>query len=176
MSKGKIITFIAIFLVLGFVMQPPVKGGRLSSWWGIRPSGLGGFLHPGTDIAHTPGTAIYAIASGSVRETGQPLEDPRGNFVRLGHFGIIETRYYHLHDIYVERGQSVNHSSIIGTVGNTGLSTGPHLHFEIRLIGIPLPGYLLTLPGRIVGVFFGQPATRAASPQPAAQESVNLED
>jgi len=149
MDIKKIIIISAIVIVvvvgLGMVLQPPVTGGRLSSMWGIRF--VGTFLHPGSDIAHSVGAPINPVAKGTIKEAG--YDDMRGNFIRIGHIGIVESRYYHLDSIWVNRGDNVNHKNIIGTVGNTGYSTGPHLHYEIRLFGIPLPPFLLCLPGTI---------------------------
>jgi len=147
-SKWKVITFIVIFLVLGFLIRPPVAGGKLTSLWGIRFSGIGGFFHSGSDIGQALGTPVTPASIGTVKQTG--YDDQRGNFVKISHLGIMETRYYHLDSITVSAGENVNYKSVIGTLGNTGTSTGPHLHLEIRLIGIPLPAYLLTLPGNIL--------------------------
>ena len=68
---------------------------------------------------------------------------------------LIESRYLHLDSIAVTAGQKVEPSQPIGTVGNTGISTGSHLHFEIRVLGVPLPAYALCLPGRIVDTLGG---------------------
>ncbi|MCL2179962.1 MAG: M23 family metallopeptidase [Treponema sp.] len=148
----KVITILIIIAALGIFMQPPVRGGRHSSWWGIRPGGLDGWFHSGSDIAHAVGTPVNPVAMGKVKAAGE--DDKRGKYVLISHFVVIETRYYHLDSISTEAGESVNHKSVIGTLGNTGLSTGPHLHFEIRLFGIPLPAYFLTLPGKVVQIFF----------------------
>ena len=144
----RIVITIGILLVIGFIFRPPVDGGRLSSWYGIRASGL----HPGSDIAHAEGTPIRPVAPGVVKQAGN-FDDDRGFFVTISHLGVVQSRYYHMNSIATYPGQSVDHKFVIGTVGNTGLSTGPHLHFEIRVIGIPLPPYLLTIPGRVVNLF-----------------------
>ncbi|MCL2759721.1 MAG: M23 family metallopeptidase [Treponema sp.] len=142
----KIVIIVVALLTIGFLVRPPVTGGRLSSLWGIRFTGES-ILHAGSDIAHSIGTPINPAIMGRIRETG--YDDQRGNYIRIAHAGIIESRYYHLDSININNGDTVNHSSIIGTVGNTGYSTGPHLHYEIRLFGIPLPPFLLSLPGMI---------------------------
>jgi len=139
--------FILLFIIaLGIFVRPPVIGGNLTSWWGIRPGGLDGWFHSGSDIGHAVGTPVNPVSSGTVKETG--YDDNRGNFVNVSHLVIFESRYHHLNSVETKTGEKVNNKIVIGTVGNTGLSTGPHLHFEIRLFIVPLPGYLLTLPGR----------------------------
>jgi len=175
MSKGKLITILVIVGLIGFLLRPPVTGGKLTSWFGIRPGGLDGNFHTGSDIGHAVGTPVRSVAGGKVRSTG--FHDNAGNFVNVSHMGIAETRYYHLDAILATTGQSVNHKTVIGTVGNTGLSTGPHLHFEVRFFGIPLPAYLLTFPGRIFDMFnvpslgsAGSPSTTTPAPAPAPAE------
>ncbi|MCL2804641.1 MAG: M23 family metallopeptidase [Treponema sp.] len=143
----KIIVIIVLILALGFFVRPPVIGGKLTSWWGIRPSGITGFFHPGSDIGHNVGTPVFPVSRGTIKQTG--YDDQRGYFVNISHLGFTESRYYHLDSISVQEGEKVDLKSIIGTVGDTGTSTGPHLHFEIRIFKIPLPAYLVSLPGRI---------------------------
>jgi len=154
MKKKVIIIFIILFIIVsGFLLRPPVAGGNLTSWWGIRPGGLDGWFHTGSDIGHAAGTPVNPVSMGTIRHTG--FDDLRGHFIYVSHFGFLESRYHHLNSIEIKTGENVNHKSVIGTVGNTGLSTGPHLHFEIRLLGVPLPAYLLTLPGRGVNALWG---------------------
>ena len=154
MNKKILVILILLFIiVLGLLMRPPVTGGRLTSWWGIRPGGLDGWFHTGSDIGHTTGIPVNSISMGTIKHAG--FDDFRGNFIYVSHFGFLESRYHHLNLIETKTGERVNHKSVIGTVGNTGLSTGPHLHFEIRLLGVPLPAYLLTLPGRGVDALLG---------------------
>jgi len=145
-TMKKLIIIAVILIVLGLLVRPPVSGGRLTSWWGIRFSGPG-FWHAGSDIGHATGTPINPVSAGTVKETG--FHELSGNYVNITHIGIVESRYYHLDRIDTAVGDKVNHSTVIGTVGNTGFSTGPHLHYEIRLFGIPLPAFLLSLPGTI---------------------------
>jgi len=147
--KGKILIIAVVLLVLGLLLHPPVSGGKFSSPWGIRPGGLDGWFHTGSDIAHAVGTQVTPVAPGKISHVNNNPEDPRGLSVNISHLGFIQTRYYHLNSIDMAAGETVNHKSVIGTLGNTGLSTGPHIHYEIRLLGIPLPAYLLTLPARI---------------------------
>jgi len=144
----KIIIILIPLIVLGLLIRPPVDGGKLTSWWGIRPGGLDGWFHSGSDIGHATGTPINPVSSGTVKQTG--FDDIRGYYVNISHLGFMESRYYHLDKVDVTESESVNHRSVIGTVGNTGLSTGPHLHYEIRFFGVPFPAFLFTLPGRVV--------------------------
>lgn len=99
--------------------------GRLSSGYGER----GGKLHAGIDIAVPTGTPVFAAKAGTVVFAG--VAGGYGNAVYLDH-GDTMTRYGHLSKISVRQGQAVQARSIIGQSGNTGTSTGPHLHFEIR--------------------------------------------
>ncbi|MCL2175789.1 MAG: M23 family metallopeptidase [Treponema sp.] len=146
----KIFTILGILFVFALVFRPPVAGGKLTSWWGLRPGGADGRLfHTGSDIAQAIGTPVNPIASGKVQQANSEINDGRGIFVTVSHFGIIQSRYYHLNSLNVSPGDSVNHKTVIGTVGETGTATGPHVCLEFRLLGIPLPAFLLTLPGSI---------------------------
>jgi len=154
MKKIILIVIILLFIiVLGILVRPPVTGGRLTSWWGIRPGGLDGWFHSGSDIGHAVGTPVKSISMGTVKQAG--FDDFRGHFIYISHLGIFESRYHHLNSIETKTEEYINHKSVIGTVGNTGLSTGPHLHFELRFFGVPLPAFLLTLPGRGVDALLG---------------------
>ena len=144
----KKVVFLFVFLLAwSFFVRPPVSGGVLTSRFGPRYF-AGRTFHPGSDIALPTGAPVNAISWGTVSRTG--YNERAGLYIRIEHLSIIETRYYHLDTINVVAGQQVNPSMIIGTVGNTGLSTGSHLHFEIRVAGIPLPAYTLILPGRLL--------------------------
>lgn len=90
-------------------------------------------LHEGIDMPAAPGTEVLAAASGKVKETGYDME--RGNYVVLEHEGGYTTVYAHMEEVCAEEGQRVESGTVIGTVGSTGMSTGPHLHFELRLNG-----------------------------------------
>lgn len=101
---------------------------------GLLSSGFGwrwGRLHQGIDIAAPVGTPIWAADGGVVDYAGWN-NGGFGNMIDILHPNGTITRYAHLHRIHVRKGQSVNQSQVIGTMGNTGFSTGPHLHFEIR--------------------------------------------
>ncbi|MGZ4386790.1 MAG: murein hydrolase activator EnvC family protein [Gaiellaceae bacterium] len=123
----------------------PTPSGFVWPLSGIITSGFGmrwGSLHPGLDIAAPIGTPIHAAASGTVIYAG--WESGYGNFVVIDHGGGIATAYGHQSAIAVSDGQSVTQGQVIGYVGSTGYSTGPHLHFEVRVNGTPVDpmGYL----------------------------------
>lgn len=113
----------------------PVQGTRgiitTRFGWTTNPfSGLG-YLHEGVDIAWNLGTPITAAANGVVEQTGS--NDNLGNFVTLRHKHGFKTQYLHLLRIAVRKGDSVRHGDVIGYLGNTGLSTGPHVDYRVRL-------------------------------------------
>nr|WP_283092956.1 M23 family metallopeptidase [Planococcus sp. MSAK28401] len=94
-------------------------------------------LHAGIDIADggVLDTPVTPAMAGKVKFAG--FIKGYGNVVVVTHSDGIETRYAHLHRIQSAAGEQVNPGNVIGTVGNTGNSTGPHLHFEIRIDGVP---------------------------------------
>lgn len=101
---------------------------------GVFTSGYGwrwGRVHQGIDIAAPIGTPILAAASGVV-EYSSWNDGGYGNMIDIRHADGTITRYAHLNDRFVKEGQSVNQGQLIGEMGSTGFSTGPHLHFEIR--------------------------------------------
>jgi len=110
--------------------------GWVSSSFGSRTSPFTGDLsqHRGLDIAADIGTPIRAPASGIV--TAASIDSGYGKFVTLDHGHGIVTRYGHCSQLYVKAGQRVRRGDVIGAVGNTGRSTGPHLHYEVRLHGV----------------------------------------
>ena len=100
--------------------------------------------HNGTDFGAPTGTPVRAVASGKVTYAGR--NGGHGNFVKLNHDGPYETSYSHLSRIKVKNGQQVRQGQIIGLVGSTGMSTGPHLHYQMWKNGkyvdamkVPLP-------------------------------------
>jgi len=122
----------------------PTDGGVVSSHYGGRmdPIAGGGEWHSGLDIAVDYGTPVYASAMGTVETAG--WNGGYGQYVRINHSGGYETAYGHRSGIVVEPGQSVRKGEIIGFVGSTGYSTGPHVHFEIMVDGQTIdPEYML---------------------------------
>jgi LysM repeat protein len=111
--------------------------GRITSGMGMRKHPVGGFRgrHTGLDLAASPGTRIDAAAPGTVLQTGEG--EYIGKFVILGHKDSYTTIYGHCSEILTTAGKSVKKGQVIAKVGNTGRTTGPHLHFEIRKNGIP---------------------------------------
>ena len=91
--------------------------------------------HPGIDFAAEEGAEVYAVAGGIVTAADYDVE--KGNYVVLDHGGGLETEYQHMKSLLVSAGQSVVQCQVLGYVGSTGNSTGPHLHFEARQDGAP---------------------------------------
>ena len=91
--------------------------------------------HPGIDFAAEEGAEVYAVADGIVTAADYDVE--KGNYVVLDHGGGLETEYQHMKSLLVSAGQSVVQGQVLGYVGSTGNSTGPHLHFEARQDGAP---------------------------------------
>lgn len=116
--------------------QWPTDGGFISSPFGGRPnpfSGYGRDWHPGIDIAVDYGTPVYASAAGYVQQAG--WYGGYGKYIRLGHDFGYETAYGHMSRLAVSAGSFVKKGEVIGYVGSTGYSTGPHLHFEVMKYG-----------------------------------------
>lgn len=118
----------------------PVEG-RVSSPFGWRNVSVNGNrYHGGLDIAANMGTPVVAARSGVVTRAG--WWGSYGNVVVLDHGDGAETRYAHLSAVTVRVGQGLRQGDVLGRVGSTGASTGPHLHFEVRFDGRavdPLP-------------------------------------
>lgn len=111
--------------------------GWITSNFGYRVSPFTGQkeFHSGLDISNKSGTEIIATAQGTVTFAG--MKSFFGNLVTIDHgYGRV-TRYAHLEKIVVKRGQKVKRGNIVGTVGVTGRTTGPHLHYEVRINGTP---------------------------------------
>lgn len=116
----------------------PIEGGWLSSKFGFRQSPFSDKheFHSGMDIAAHKGTPVMATANGTVTFAGYKGALGKAVFINHG-FGIV-TRYGHLSKFHVQEGQKVSRGDVIGAVGSTGRSTGPHLHYEVRLNDIPV--------------------------------------
>jgi murein DD-endopeptidase MepM/ murein hydrolase activator NlpD len=120
-----------------FLMKTPINGARLSSGFGMRRHPILGYsrMHRGTDFAAPTGTPILAAGDGTVVRAG-PFSS-FGNYVRLRHGDGYETAYAHLSRFArgVRPGVRVRQGQVIGYVGTTGRSTGPHLHYEVMRRG-----------------------------------------
>jgi len=115
----------------------PVRGW-ITSKFGYRKSPFTGQreFHSGLDIANKSGTKIIATANGRISYAARKTYI--GNLVIIDHgFGKV-TKYGHLKKVLVKRGQKVKRGDVIGLVGNTGRSTGPHVHYEVRINGTPV--------------------------------------
>ena len=120
----------------------PVEAVRLSSEFGMRTHPvLGGRRgHKGIDLAGPVGTPIHATADAVVGKA--EWFSSYGLYVALEHGGDIQTRYGHMSRLNVYAGQRVRKGDVIGYIGSTGRSTGPHLHYEVRIAGVavnPVP-------------------------------------
>jgi murein DD-endopeptidase MepM/ murein hydrolase activator NlpD len=113
------------------VLAAPVSGARLSSSYGLRFHPILGYrrMHAGMDFAASYGSPIYAVTDGRVSYAG--WHGGHGKYVRLEHSGGIGSGYAHMSRVAVAAGQMVRRGQVIGYVGSTGLSTGPHLHYEL---------------------------------------------
>lgn len=116
----------------------PVAGRTITSNFGPRPAPCAGcsIQHKGMDIAGRIGSPIYAAKSGRVVIAN--WQRGYGNVIYINHPDGSQTRYAHMNALYVRRGQAVHQGQVLGELGNTGTSSGPHLHFEIRWGGRPV--------------------------------------
>lgn len=123
---------------LAFVGALPVPRVTLTSGFGLRVHPLSGELrnHDGIDLAAAFGTPVRATSDGIVEKAS--WFGGYGLFVALRTGPAMETRYGHMSRLLVTPGQSVRAGDIIGLVGSTGRSTGPHLHYEVRISGRPV--------------------------------------
>ena len=117
----------------------PIKEGdiiRIASGygWRVHPIYKTKRMHSGIDFSADKGTSIMATADGVISKT-EFLKDSYGKFVVINHGGGYETIYYHMNEYIVKEGDKVKEGDIIGFVGNTGRSTGPHLHYEVHKDG-----------------------------------------
>lgn len=119
------------------LLRTPVNGARLSSGYGMRRHPVLRYsrMHRGIDFAAPIGTPIYAAGDGRIEVLGRNAG--YGNYIRIDHRGGYATAYAHLSRFArgLKRGSTVRQGEVIGYVGNTGLSTGPHLHYEILVDG-----------------------------------------
>jgi murein DD-endopeptidase MepM/ murein hydrolase activator NlpD len=117
--------------------QQPVTVGHLGSLFGWRIDPFTGrsALHTGLDFQADPGTPILAAAGGVV--VTQEFHPAYGNMVEIDHGSDLITRYAHASRVYVKTGDIIKRGQKIADVGTTGRSTGPHLHFEVLVQGVP---------------------------------------
>lgn len=117
--------------------QLPVLGGNLGSYFGWRIDPFTGqsALHTGLDFPAEPGTPIYSAAGGVV--VVQEFHPQYGNMVEIDHGNDLVSRYAHSSKVLVKKGDLVKRGQKIAEVGTTGRSTGPHLHFEVLVQGVP---------------------------------------
>ena len=131
-----------------FLMKTPINGARLSSRFGKRRHPISGYtrLHKGTDFAAPRGTPIYAAGNGVVERASR--YGGYGHYVRIRHQKGYKTAYAHMsrYGRGVKSGRSVRQGQIIGYVGSTGASTGPHLHYEVYKNGRAVDAMRLKLP------------------------------
>ena len=115
------------------ILKTPLDGARISSNYGMRKHPISGFnkMHKGVDFAAPTGTPIYAGGNGVIEYVGR--NGGYGKYIRLRHNNGYKTAYAHLSDYKegISKGKRVNQGEVIGYVGSTGNSTGPHLHYEI---------------------------------------------
>ena len=135
------------------LMKTPINGARLSSSFGMRKHPILGYnkMHRGTDFAAPSGTPIMASGSGTV--TRARWCGGGGNCVKIKHNSTYETIYAHMKSFAkgIKEGRKVKQGQVIGYVGSTGLSTGPHLHYEVIVNGKKVNSQKLKLPsGKIL--------------------------
>ena len=113
----------------------PVAGGSITSEFGDRvaPKHGASTKHPGIDISVPIGTSVMSALSGIVAAVG--YSSAKGNYITVDHGSGVTSTYEHLSSIVASKGQGVTQGQKIAISGNTGISTGPHLHFEIRKNG-----------------------------------------
>ncbi|MCX8000025.1 MAG: M23 family metallopeptidase [Leptospiraceae bacterium] len=129
---GKTLSKLEKSFFYGLAFVPPLMELRTTSHFGKRidPFTKKKTFHGGIDLAAPSGTSVYASAEGEVIFSGN--KGGYGKLVVIRHILGYETRYGHLEEIFVTKGEKVRKNQEIGTVGSTGRSTGPHLHFEVR--------------------------------------------
>ena len=139
--------------VIKTLMKTPINGARLSSSFGFRKHPILGFnkLHQGTDFAAKTGTPIMASGSGVIMMSQK--YKGYGNYILIKHNSTYKTAYGHMSKFGrgIRKGVRVNQGKIIGYVGSTGMSTGPHLHYEVIKNGKRVNSQRLKLPtGKIL--------------------------
>ncbi len=131
-------------------LQPPLDFYSVSSHYGKRrdPINRRWAMHYGTDMTSRLRAPIYATAAGTVTFAG--YKGHYGRLVVIAHGQGLQTKYGHLHKILVKKGQKVEYRHKIGLLGNSGRSTGPHLHYELHVNGRPRNPWKFIKAGRYV--------------------------
>ena len=116
------------------LMRTPVQGARLTSKFGVRKHPILGYskMHRGVDFAAKRGTPIMAAGDGRITFAGR--NGSFGRFIEIKHLNNFKTRYAHMYKFAkgIKKGKIVKQGDVIGYVGNSGRSTGPHLHYEVK--------------------------------------------
>lgn len=153
----------------GAEMIWPVDSSQINNSFGdrTRPGGAGVVHHTGVDIGGMEqGAPIYAAGKGTVKESGFNAQE--GNFLRIDHGNGQETFYAHCEKLLVETGDAVILGQTIATVGSTGQSTGPHLHFEVLVNGVAQDPEAMLKSGQPAAA--PEPETKPeAEPEPESQ-------
>ena len=150
----------------------PIDSARVGSTFGRRVDPIAGVgaMHEGVDFVADTGTRVIASAGGVV--VGAEFHPQYGNLIEIDHGNDFSSRYAHLSKINVKPGQIVKRGQLIGASGNTGRSTGPHLHFEVRFKGAAQnPGRFLQ-PGTALAL--SSPTEAKAAPAKAGRVSATL--
>jgi len=144
--------------------QIPVPNANLGSTFGWRIDPITGktALHTGLDFPAMPGTPIYAAAGGVV--VTQEFHFQYGNILEIDHGNNLITRYAHNSRVLVKKGDLIKRGQKVAEVGNTGRSTGPHLHFEVLVYGVPQD------PKKFLDAGKALAATRASGAKPATAQ------
>lgn len=135
------------------LLRTPVEGARMTSGFGMRRHPLLGYskMHQGVDFGAPIGTPIYAAGAGVIEESR--YNGGYGKFILVRHNSEVQTAYGHMsrYASGIRPGARVNQGDVIGYVGNTGRSTGPHLHFEVRVHRKPVNPMSVSMPiGRVL--------------------------
>lgn len=153
--------------------QQPVQLGHMGSafGWRIDPFTGRSALHTGLDFQADPGTPILAAAGGVV--VAAEMHPAYGNMVEIDHGNNLVTRYGHASRIHVKKGDIVKRGQRVADVGSTGRSTGPHLHFEVLVQGIPQDPQKFLAAGRDLGmVASAAPVARVAAAAPGPRPTI----
>ena len=130
------------------LLKTPVDGARISSGFGMRKHPIQGYnkMHRGVDFAAPRGTPIYAAGKGVIERIGP--NGGYGKYIRIRHNSTYKTAYAHMKGFAkgMKRGVRVKQGQVIGYVGSTGRSTGPHLHYEVLLDGKQVNPLKIKLP------------------------------